>query len=527
VARSRTVAVLVGLAVVLAAAPAFAKKRVVVLGFSGPQAGKAEAAVASVVGSRHTVVSAGQYAKAAKRLRLRKPSNPNVAKIAREIQVDAIVLGAMKRKGTRWSLALIVREGRSGAAIASMTIPLRAPRIDARARADINAQLLPAIARARSVNATVAAKQAPKKKRPVVEEEEIDDDDDAEEEEPPPPPKKKKKKKKPIIEDETETPDVLATEDDEEAEEEDDPLPPKKKRKPKKVAMEDESEEEGGDEGDGGEEDDGGETDVVRGGARVSGHYARDAAIDVAAGVSVSGRTMTFTFESSLEEGEQPNAYRGSPVPGATVTAEVYPLAFGGKRRGPLAGLGIAFSADRVLFLKSRLGAETYTTTQTSWGLGARLRIPIGKKVTNPSIKLGVDYAKLAFTIDSGGMDIDLPNVAYSYLAPGGTIRLPLGSEKMALEATGRYLMVMEAGDISTLDNYGGGTVNGLDIAGGIELRPKERLTLRLGARYTRIAFDFDGTGADASMRDADPEQDVGGALDEYVGGYATAGWLF
>jgi hypothetical protein len=49
-----------------------------------------------------------------------------------------------------------------------------------------------------------------------------------------------------------------------------------------------------------------------------------------------------------------------------------------------------------------------------------------------------------------------------------------------------------------------------------------------VGGRYTRIGYSFDGSGAKTTMRDADPaSKDVGGALDQYFGGYVLGGYLF
>ena len=52
------------------------------------------------------------------------------------------------------------------------------------------------------------------------------------------------------------------------------------------------------------------------------------------------------------------------------------------------------------------------------------------------------------------------------------------------------------------------------------------RNVLRAGVHYTRIAYDFDGSGADTN-RDGMDDQDVGGAVDAYFGFYATFGYLF
>lgn len=553
--RLATVLVALGVAAVVllgGAPPAHAaKKRVVVLGFSGPQAGKAEVAVGGVVARKYTLVSAGQYSKAQKKLRLKKPSNANVARIANEIQVDAIVAGSVKRKGARWSLVLVVREGATGNSIGTIKITLRSPRIDAKAKQDIIAQLLPAIGRTADVagsgggraskkvaKATKASKatKGKKKKTVVVEEEEVADEE--EEEEAPPPPKKAKKGKK--------VAKVVAPSPDPEAEDEDTPTIDSEDERPpgmedpdaEEVASNDDGESEESEESDSAirkkkrRADDDGDDEGGAGAVRRRDRYARRAGLDIAAGVSFVGRSMTFTADPALAD--QPNGYDGRIVPGAFFNAELYPLALGGgKHNGPLAGLGAAVTVDRVISIKSKIddpaapmGFVEFATTQTAWGVGLRYRLPIGSRPTLPTVKLGFGYNHLDFTIDTGAMDIDLPNVAYSYIDAGGSVRVPLG-ERLAIEATGRYLVVVASGDISLPTNYGGGKVNGLDVSGSLEYRPTPRFTLRGGARYMRIAFDFDGTGNDTTMRDMDPDQDVGGALDVYLGFFATAGYLF
>jgi hypothetical protein len=52
-------------------------------------------------------------------------------------------------------------------------------------------------------------------------------------------------------------------------------------------------------------------------------------------------------------------------------------------------------------------------------------------------------------------------------------------------------------------------------------------MPLHLGVRYVRMAYDFNGAGGALVDRDGDGDDDVGGALDVYLGGYATLGYLF
>jgi len=258
---------------------------------------------------------------------------------------------------------------------------------------------------------------------------------------------------------------------------------------------------------------------------------ARDRAVDLAAGLSVIGRNLSFDVSSGIAD--EPNGYKGTIVPGAFVQGEVYPLAWNKKKKkGALAGIGASFVVDKVLKITSSLegGSVEIPTTQLRWGVGLRYRINLGDKPTGATIKFGVGYNKLAFELDQQmivdeGLDIDLPNVAYTYIDPGVAARVPI-SREMALYADGRFLLVTDTGDIASSDAYGAATASGLDFDGGLEYRMGARLLMRVGARYQRIALSFDGTGA-LSDRNGDSTSDVSAATDQYFGGYAVAGYLF
>ena len=137
----------------------------------------------------------------------------------------------------------------------------------------------------------------------------------------------------------------------------------------------------------------------------------------------------------------------------------------------------------------------------------------------------------LSFAIDRGaapvGVVVNVPNVEYHYLDPGLAVRVPLSS-RLALCAAGRFLLVESAGEVQQADQYGAAKMTGFDADAALELRATPRVLLRAGARYLAIAFAFDGSGAMTTSRDGDPTSvNVGGALDRYLGGYASAGYLF
>jgi hypothetical protein len=522
---ARALGLLLGLVLLLAAAPAWAKKRVVVLGFSGPKAGQAQGAVTAAIKKKHTVVSAGQYTKAKKRLKVKKLNEKGHAKIAADLGVDAIVTGKVARKGTKWSLVVVVREGKSGKVKGTATIPLRGPKIDAKAKQAVAAKVLPLVNKTRPVSGAPADEEELEDEG--GDEVAMNDDEDApdeqDEEEAPPPKKKGKKVAKaapPPVEpvDDEESPPPDTSEDDE-------PVP----------GVDDEVAR-GGEAGDDDDPDSavvkkgGGDDDVTS--AIAGGKYARHAGFDGVAGGSIVTRSLTFTYRDSLPPQQQPAGYSGSPVPGAFVAAELYPLAFGNPK-STLAGLGLSFDLDRVLILKTRYTdragmAYEFGGAQMRWGVGVRYRLPIGDKPTLPTITAGVGYNKLSFDIGSGAVDTGVPNVDYSYVDPRIGVRFPLGSPRLALNVDAAYLIVLSSGVFQDAANYGDGTVAGLDIDAGLEFRPIPRLPIRLGVRYQRMAFSFVGNGAKSNALDMDPtSKDVGGALDLYVGGYLTTGYLF
>ena len=128
-----------------------AGRRVVVLTFSGPQGESAEKAVQTIVGQDNSLVPAAAFAKAQRQLKIGSMTERNVARVAKKVQADALVLGAVRRKGIKWSLHLTVREGKTGDTVDIIVVPLRTPRIDDHARESIVQQLLPAIARVSTI----------------------------------------------------------------------------------------------------------------------------------------------------------------------------------------------------------------------------------------------------------------------------------------------------------------------------------------------------------------------------------------
>src|SRR5690606_37279984 len=78
----------------------------------------------------------------------------------------------------------------------------------------------------------------------------------------------------------------------------------------------------------------------------------RERAIDIAAGLSFTGRSLEFSVRDGVMD--PPQGYDGAVVAGAVVAGELSPMAFG-KDRSFLRNIGITGIYDKVIKIESRL----------------------------------------------------------------------------------------------------------------------------------------------------------------------------
>lgn len=460
-------------AIALAPALAEAKRRVVILDFSGSKAEVFQEDVAAVIEEDHSVVTHDKYVRAAEKLDADKPTDDNVAKVTARLNADGLVIGTVKRRRGRYTLEVKLREGRSGKFVKTVTIKTRRAGLTNADKRKLRKQLLAAI------------EDLP----PVITVEDIEDGEDEE------------------VLDEEELDEGFVDEPIKDEEDEEEPI---------------------GKKGDG-------DADVSA--ERKADLLARGRGLDIAGGASFLQRSLDFTYENSLGL-DAPQGYSGAYVAGAYVNGELYPQAFDLENEGKGRNLGITGVYDQVLSIDSRLtyddmGTEMVAvlpTEQVRWGVGGVYRHNLGDSPMKPTVKVSVRYNRFRFTIDKSmapaGVVVDIPNTDYTYIDPGIAIKYPL-SPTLALQADARFIFVTSVGEMQQEDQYGAAKVTGIDADAGFVYMLNERASVRAGARYIRIAYEFDGTGALTNDRDADPEQDVFGALDAYLGGYATLGYVF
>ena len=509
-------AIALGLLMAGAGHASAAKKRVAVLDFTGPKAAKFQASVLKILKKTAKVVSQKAFTKAAKKVKGFSMDAEGVAKVARRLELAGVVSGKVAKKKGKYKLTIKVREGQEGEFLEeSLTVSAKAPRLT-KAQEKKVARELKALLR------------------------ELPDPEDAEEEEG-------------EEEEEGDRPVVAGAEEDVGEEE----AAPRKGGKALKetsrrtAAASEGGDEEGGgggeedagggeEEGGGGEEDTGGGEEPGGGelskGASVSAANqadldARGRAVDVAAGLSFSQRTLTFTYDSNLVN--TPQGYDGTLVPGFYVTGEIYPMALVNRKdNGFTRHIGLSLVLDKVLLIKSKpAGMEDVDlpTAQTRYGAGLVYRWNFGSKPTSPTVKVSARYNKLSFSIDESGAPdgvvIDIPDTSYTYIDPGVGIRFPI-TEQIAALGEARFLFVTKAGQIQQDMQYGTTTITGFDADLGGEYKLTSSLLVRAGLRYTSLSLKFDGSG-ELTDRNGDGTQDVNSAKDRYLGIYATAGWLF
>ena len=512
--RGRFLIVLVAIGLVMAGAghASAAKKRVAVLDFTGPKAAKFQASVLKVLKKTAKVVSQKAFTKAAKKVKGFSMDAEGVAKVSKRLELAGVVSGKVAKKKGKYKLTIKVREGQEGEFLEeSVVVSVKAAKLNKAQEKKV----------ARELNALLR---------------ELPDPEDAEEEE------------GEAEEEDGDRPVVAGAEEDVGEEE----TAPKKggkslKETSKRTAAASEGgdeegggeeaggEEEGGAEEGGGEEPGGSGGEVSKGASVTTANQAdldaRGRAVDVAAGLSFSQRTLTFTYDSNLVN--TPQGYDGTLVPGFYVTGEIYPMALVNRKdNGFTRHIGLSLVLDKVLLIKSKpagMDDVDLPTSQTRYGAGLIYRWNFGSKPTSPTLKFSARYNKLTFSIDESGAPegvvIDIPDTSYTYIDPGVGIRFPV-TEQIAALGEARFLFVTKAGQIQQDMQYGTTTITGFDVDLGGEYKLTSNLLVRAGLRYTSLSLKFDGTG-ELTDRNGDGTQDVNSAKDRYLGIYATAGWLF
>jgi hypothetical protein len=253
----------------------------------------------------------------------------------------------------------------------------------------------------------------------------------------------------------------------------------------------------------------------------------RDAPITLArvdAGASFAQRQLSF----ETRDGFVQRPPRVMTTAGAgRIDGEIYPFALAGTSR-PLGRLGFAAAYDKTFGLSIQVPDQAMRAPihQSHYALGARYRFNV---LDGTTVTFGVDYARRQYIADRSGLAsvLDTPDVDYAAITPGAQVHVPI-TAAIAVFGGIDGMVLLDAGPIQAPDNYGTGTVYGVEATAGIGITFARRIALRIAFEFSQIHLAFDTGGAMATNRDNDPTtRDVNGAADRSIGGVATLGLAY
>ncbi len=494
-------------AAVLCALPAEAdaRKRMVVLEVDGPGGDRIAHQLRLLVERRHATVSASRFTSTARDIGAESLTDDQVARVARRLAVDGLVVGEVAERNGNYRLTVRLREGQSGSYVHTLAVRLESPELTRSAARQIWRMLMPAIEGLSPIGIVDIDGGEERSSRGSAGEPPSDLDVDTAE---------------PSGEDDDQSSGAASPEqesDDSDAEDE--------SEEPTEVAsaggapgqrgrLDDENPLAGGG-------DDGGGDVAI--GSGDSGGSREAPVIDITAGMSGSQRSFSFSHDPDIPD--EPGRYRGQFAPGAYVDATVYPLA--PSREDHLAGLGVTAMIDHVLLIESQFDGVALPTSQSRMGAGVAYRLPLGEPAEDsPVFEGSLRLSRHAFTVDRDPApgDLDLPNVRYIYLDPGVALRVPAGSITLRGEARG--VLALSTGEIQRIDQYGTASVFGGELDAGVGYTFADDFEARVGFRFTGISHSFSGDGA-LTDRGGDGDPDVSSARDLYTGGYLVIGYQY
>lgn len=479
--------VLTGAALCSVASHADAKpRRVVVLDFDGPRtlADSGRTAVVNLLGAQYDVVATKRWEDARAAAQQRSHGPTTWQKAAKQAGVDAVIEGWIQDEGRHKVLTVAVREAATGNEVDTVSVKLGDKGLSAdRSRklvSDLDGVLEyiePGYEPGGPTLPTVPRKWLDAKG-------EHEDDTDAA-----PAKKAVKVKKATRVVEEPEEPEddkAAAPKAKHDDEDEDAKDPEELELKPKKtVAVADEKQE---------------TSDLVKlfGPTDESiivepkiAHVPRPTPRFMIGGGGYYGsRSLTFGAENQTG----PQAYSGVPSKGLEVNAAVYPFPTK-KIDGQLSGIGFSFgyahSAGSVVTFDDLATVSDYVIDQSAWKAAVHYRQPLGSMVT---IDGEVNYGRSTYIIEDAPETFEVPDTDYSYLGAGAHLDLAV-TERATVGFGGRYMYLMDTGDISSVDWYGPGRAGGWNFDANFVIPLPQNMYLRGELDYTKINIEFDGVG--------------------------------
>lgn len=543
--RSRVLAVALVVLLGMTGSALASRKRVVVLPFEGEKAEKFHDSVVKLIKKTHTVLSSAKWASTAESMSADSGSDKDIKKVAKKLKIDGIVEGKIEKRRNEYIIRLKLHAGTTGALVKPVNTKADNIKLEGDAETDIKDELVSAIGELETNrtnnddldedSAASGDDEKPvkedKKKKKFDKRAAAASEDDEDEAKPAKDDKKKKLDKKAVVEEDEpakdekkkdkgfgkkkggdEETEALKTKKDEPSETDENPLPDPPK-KDKKVAKRDRDKDEGAT--DEGVSEKGDVTKKTGAEARTPGERA----IDAVAGLSITTRRLTWATDADLVQ--KPPAYKGLPAPGGMFDLTFYPMNLGHKNEGITKNIGVNVAYEQALLISSKdQDGNKLQTAYSRYAIGGTFRHPLGSTVVGGTLK----YGRQSFQIQNSEA-IGIPNVNYSMVSPGGFLRYPL-NPKITLGFDLAALLVLKTGQMQKMENYGGASVLGFEGEAGGDYALTGSIFVRAGLKVESIGYKFNGKGVRTNA-DADPEQDVQGARDTYIGVVGTLGYIY
>jgi hypothetical protein len=233
------------------------------------------------------------------------------------------------------------------------------------------------------------------------------------------------------------------------------------------------------------------------------------------------GRYQSRTLNISAENPEGVTQYAGVGNKGLEVNAAVYPFPLK-KHDGILSGVGFSFdlghSAGSVVTFADPDGeVGDYVINNNGWNAGIHYRTPLGDSL---ALDGEVGYGQSNYIIIDAPDTFEVPDTAYSYLSAGVHLDLAI-TERASVGVGGKYLYVLDTGDLSSTEWYGPGQSSGFGLDANFVIPLPSKLYVRGELAYSRIKTSFDGVGVITE------EEGVSEAADSTVGGSLNVGIHF
>lgn len=453
---------------------AWGQERVAVLGFSGPSGGTARAVVRRVLSDEYEIVDLPEWNRAASEIGARGNAPRNLARVAEELGVKAIVSGGVRRARRRWSLGVVVRDGANGQVIGRAGRQIPAP-----TRAGALAGALARNVMSDIADAEGAAAAPPPEPPPVEEPVEPAEDynpqqyDDIENELPP---------------------GMGGDEDDRQVEDEE------------SIIGDDDfqiDDTEGAGSDSGSDDLSSSPWGWMEIGVEVNGS-SRDFSVPINPSCDTANRSEA-AFDSSIfpEFGARFSFYPGG------IFTDTWP-----------AHIGLEFSYHHHVYLRvvNRRRVQDVESEQYAFTAGLTYRIAVGNADRGINIWPRAGFGRYSFFLGDVGNDI-VPPFVYDHIYLGLNSFIPFSTRYIGLELGGHYLAVFNIGEYAIEAYNASGelpSTNGFQFSAGLSGQIYAGLRWRLGFELLGFISNHVGKGRGWGMSPTSTECD--GNCENFVG---------